>query len=347
MRKIFYIIGAILTLPAFADDTTITSREYVDNVMNTKQDKITTTGTSKLMIYGSSAGDITSRDILTSISSSTADPRVPTKGATYTAVNKKNDEFVNISNQNIVTYTKSSGALMATPIYNNTTNTFANGLIRAETLNTAATNAINNELTCSAYATPGDTTSECLLWQINTAQQNVLTTNIDLPPFETSATGHCARDFGRGGLTSGTCSADLLAYLGASDSKNGRWGVTFPSTYGDIYGVSVCSSTIGQNPFVVGIIATANQASTLDTEYEAQANDGGTYGRYCWCKAINLPIAESRWVSTKWVNGTTGIAQDESGCWEECASHCSSAMASIAGYNKRFRGAMFSASALE
>lgn len=278
----------------------ITTQTYVDNALNAKQAKITTTGTNKLMTYGASTGATPgSRDIVSTLGTSTTATTVPTVGPIVTGINTKQDAVNGRANY-VITGTGTVGTVGEKPVYSATTN-YANALVTAQTINAAVANAANSELTC--------VDNDCLLWQINTTTPSGLSTRIYLDTL-INGTSSCYRRSDGQVDSDGTCNADTLSYLGASGNKSGKWGVVFP--YGDVSGISVCSTISAST---LGTVATNVQSATLDNQY-AQHNEAISGYQYCWCKMENPTVSGSPWV---FVYNTLQAAN----CPGTCAILCS------------------------
>ncbi|MBO7656834.1 MAG: hypothetical protein J6S80_03845 [Alphaproteobacteria bacterium] len=164
---LFGAIASIIAFEAFAVSKTVTTQGYVDTKVATKQDKLT--GSSGYAVtYGSSAGTTGSRQIVTSLGTSTTATTLPTTGAVVSGLNGKQGTINGPANS-VVTYTGSSGGTSSQGVYqaSGSYSSQTDSLAEAGHVNTAVTNAFNAHITCGTYATPGDTTSDCLLWNVN------------------------------------------------------------------------------------------------------------------------------------------------------------------------------------
>ena len=305
-RFLFCILGMILTLPAYADGASgsggsaITTQTYVDNLLNTKQAKFTTTGTNKLMTYGASAGATPgSRDIVTALGTSTTATTVPETGPIVTGINSKQNA-VNGTADYVMTGTGTAGTVGEKPVYS-TTNNYDIALVEAATVNTAAATAANSELTCID--------NDCLLWQINTSGPAGISTRIYLDP-SINGISNCYRSLDGTTNSNGTkgqisCSNDTLSLIGATGSKSGRWGIVF--SYGEITGMGVCSTQR------TGSVATDAQQTILDNEFNSQSGTGNVTSSQsqCWCKMDGPAVS-------KWVRYGA-----DSTCAKTCAGNCS------------------------
>lgn len=321
----------------YADTVTVTSQDYVDNVMNTKQNKIAATSGDRVVTYSTTAGQIGSRAILDDLSdTTTTDTNLTTAVAADDAIYSKNQEVLNIGAPNVLTYSGNAGTLTSTPIYDSTLNTFSNGLVDAGTLNTAMTTAANDEMTCAEYATPGDATTECILWEINTSATAPLNTTAYLPA-NVAGTSNCYKSHNGNSNYRGNCSTTMYNAF-----QKGEWGTVFP--YGEVSGISVCSNIepsikyeYGEGEdswtsYMYGQVST-NQ-SGVQSQYNAWVSGGRPatpVGGYCYCKLTNPSIAASRWVFQS--------SYSVSDCVGLCAFFCAYDVQDRAD----FRGAVFGA----
>ena len=127
MRKIYCCLGIIITLPAFGENLSLTTLEYVEGVLDDYQDKFPAVDTDTLVTIDSTQSNgINQMPIVDTVGTNPNDnAHVPTTGAVVTGLNGRQTAVVNISNQNIVTYSGTTGTITATPIYNSTNNTFS------------------------------------------------------------------------------------------------------------------------------------------------------------------------------------------------------------------------------
>ncbi len=310
----FNVALALLLVPgiigsAFADTGTITSREYVDDLLDTKQAQIPALNTNTIVTYGTSDGVIGQQTIVTALGTDATATTSPTAGAVNTGLSAKQN-IANGTANYVMTGTGTAGTLGEKPVYSATTN-YTNALVTAQTINTAAMDAANSELTCID--------NDCLLWQIRTTTPSGLSIRIDFnPDTSISGTSVCWRNLSNEGNYAnydGTCSASTLSYIGASGSKSGKWGTVF--SYGDVSGISVCSSTTKNS--VGTIVATDAQAAVLDSEYLAQTGIGLgdtelNTNYHCWCKMENP--GTSKWIYVRTLNygGTR--------CSDICVNDC-------------------------
>lgn len=294
---------------ASGTSSVVTTQTYVDNALSAKQAKITTTGTNKLMTYGSSAGNIGERNIVTTLGDDTTATTAITTGAVNTGLNNKQPR-VNGTNGYIMAGTGTAGTVAKKPVYGSTTQ-YTNALVEAQTVNTAATAAANSELTCID--------NDCLLLQIHTTAPTGITLSGIYLDTSINGTDTCYRALSTtsGYNRDGTCSATTLGYLGTSGNKSGKWGVVFP--YGDVTGISVCSS-LAKSGSGTYPVATSEQIATLENELSSQTGQYGSLGsdkKYCYCKIVGP--AASQWVFREAISSS-------SLCGNSCAGHCAGAV---------------------
>lgn len=167
-------IASIVTANAVAATITktVTTQGYVDTVAATKQNKISGTA-GYAVLYSGLSGTTGERAIdeylYLNSQSALSSTNLPTTGSVVTALNEKQD-ILNGAANTVVTYTGTSGGTGSRGIYQSSGSysSQTNNLAEASHLNSAVTNAFNALVTCNTYATPGDTTSDCLLWNVNT-----------------------------------------------------------------------------------------------------------------------------------------------------------------------------------
>lgn len=279
---------------------TVTTQTYVDNALNTKQAKITTTGTNKLMTFGNGTGATPgSRDIVSTLGTSTSATTVPETGPIVTAVNNKQNA-VNGTADYVMTGTGTAGTLGEKPVYSASAQ-LSTALVTAQTINTAAMDAANSEMMCHSYvANASQTPENCLLWEIKQSISKPLQSYWQNPstPYTSSCYRKAYGNYTEGGIVrndqNGNCSSATVSYLGALNNKSGKWGTVFP--YGDISGVSKCVNYI------------ANPGIATDEQINSQSTGG-----VCWCKMQN-PIV------SKWAIGMS--YGNLTNCNKVCAGTC-------------------------
>ena len=296
----------------------VTTQTYVDNLLSGKQAKITTTGTNKLMTFGSSAGNIGTKDIVSTLGTSTTATTVPEVGPIVAGINSKQDAVNGTANY-VMTGTGTAGTLGEKPVYSTTTN-YTNALVTAQTINTAAATAANSELSCID--------NDCLLWQINTSGPTGISTRIYLNA-SINGTSYCYRFYNSTVPgDNGACSSATIAHI---SSHPNTWGTVFP--YADVMGISVCATTNGGT---VGSVASSQLASSLDWQYRDDMgvyHDGSTY-KYCWCK-MEKPAASG------WVFRGAHAASGGNSAGKTCALQCPKLCGEDVKNKSNLREAMF------
>lgn len=293
-----------------ASGDAITTQTYVDNALNGKQAKITTTGTNKLMTYGASTGATPgSRDIVTTLGTSTSATTVPTAGPIVTAVNNKQNA-VNGTADYVMTGTGTAGTLGEKPVYSATTN-YTNALVTAQTINAAAANAANGEMSCHTYVSgQSQTPANCLLWQIVQSAPTGLVIHIDLNTIigaDTSAIAYAATDSLGVNAQGNPQNYGIEGYSSA-------FAVDYGSNKGVVTGRGACSSASGTSNY--------NYSTVLDSLPD-------TSGGHCWCKldGYTSPSGAQQSLSSRWVyldnlgnNVISGSTQTQ--CENACALNC-------------------------
>ena len=338
MKKLFFVAFlSFLTIGSvYADPVTVTSSDYVDDIMDARQNKITAGTGDRVVTYSTTAGQIGSRAILDDLTgTTTTDTNLATATAAEDAIYSKNQEVLNIGAPNVVTYSGTDGTMTSTPIYNSTLNTFSNGLVNAGTLNSAMTTAANNEMTCSEYIDGmPETDANCILWEINTSATAPLTTTAYLPA-NIAGTSYCYKSHDARYNGRNQCSTTMYNAFNA-----GEWGTVFP--YGEVSGISVCSDiepsikyeySDGEDSWTdyrYGQVST-NQ-SGVQSQYDAWVSGGRPttpVGGYCYCKLTNPSVAGARWVFRHSLSVSL--------CAYNCARICAYYVQNYAD----FRGAVF------
>ena len=310
MKIAAYFVVLVLLLPCVvrADEpygNIPTSQAYVDDEMSKLQPQFDGLGENKLMTYGTTDGAVGSRDIVTTLGTSTTDTTVPTRGAILTGLNAKQN-IMNGTAGFVAENTGPDGELAAKPVYSNTNN-YKNALVDAETLNNAVINAVNSEL----IQVPAG-------WMINTPENlNLMSASRIYLDANVNGTDFCTRSLVGLNDRTGKCGLVTQNQIGPEGNKSGLWGTVMP--YGDIVGKSVCSTLRLSQHY---LIANATQNTNLDTEFATQVNNNGsleTNQRSCWCKieSIDGEVNNSFWAF--W-----GTLSDSSLCGYACAHRCAS-----------------------
>ncbi len=330
MKRIISIIAMTVAIPcvAIADNepspTTTTSVGYVTR---TTQPMLEAKSGDKVVTYGTTNGVVGTRNVLDDLDgTTTTDPNLATAEALEMAIGEKQSEFINLSNRNVLTYTGSQYTVTSTPIYDDTVNTFANGLVDADTLNSAMTAAANAEFT--AIEDPAGT-----LWRINDAPAATLGVDANLPA-NIAGTSYCYKSHDGRYNNAGQCGNAYTAM------QKGEWGTVF--SYGTVTGISVCSNIepsvqygSGDDKWYQYGQVSTNQ-SGVQSQYDTWVSGGRPatpVGGYCYCKLTNPSISAARWV---FLNSYSV---------SNCASACASACANRVRNRSDFRGAVFGAAA--
>ena len=348
-RIIVSIIGGVMpVIGAYATGATPetaipTSLSYVTGGLNTKQAIMPAKDSDKIVTYGATAGAMGERAIITDPDDVvTGETGVMAVNATEGIIAAKQNKVLNIPSSNAVT-SCGDECLSSRHIYANANGKrLGDGLIDAQTVNTAAVAAINSKFT--QINENGIADSNGQLWRINVVSAPLMvSTTLDA---RINGTNSCYRRLHGNNDSTGNnlCgTGHEMSYIGNTGSKTGRWGVVFP--YGDVSGISVCSnvppssvmkydqSSDGETDYYNwGYIANGTESATLTSQYNSQAGNGTLQSdqKYCWCKMEN-PVASS-WVFR--------ISYDFSAyCAYYCADYCAYYVRAYAG----FRGALFGA----
>ena len=320
-------VATVVPCVAVGDDTpspsTTTSLPYVTR---TYQPMLEAKSGDKVVTYGTTNGVVGTRNVLDDLTgTTTTDTNLATAMAIETAVDKKQNEVLNLSDRNVVTYSGQQYTVTTTPIYDDTVNKFSNGLVDADTLNSAMTAAANAEFT--AIEDPAGT-----LWQINDAPQATLETNAYLPA-NIAGTSYCYKRHNGQNGSAGNCGSTVYNAM-----QKGEWGVVFP--YGTVTGISVCSNIeptvqygTGDDKWYQSGQRSTNQ-SGVQSQYDAWVSGGRPatpVGGYCYCKLANPSTSAAGWV----FNYPNAVPA----CASNCAFNCANSVLSSSG----FRGAVFGA----
>ena len=174
IKRIFIAISAIFATSAvFADNSSVTSKKYVDDLMSGYQGKLPGSGANKLMIYDDETG-IGEKAIAATLGNSASATSVPTVGAVKTGLDGKQDA-INGTAGYVMTGTGTPGDVGEKPIYGTTTN-YSDSLVTAEAVNTGVINAVNSSLIrVDENGYPSNTGT---LWEINT---DLIAINANVP----------------------------------------------------------------------------------------------------------------------------------------------------------------------
>lgn len=173
IRKIILLcalVGVSAPIATFATgENVVTTKSYVDTMVDTKQDKLSGTSGYAVM-YTDTDGETDELEIVNTLGTDTSEETLPTTGAVVTGLNAKQDALTGTPNT-VVTYTSTAGQTGSTAVYDETS-TYSgqtNALAEAQHVNAAVTNAFNAHITCNEYVSGATTQTpeNCLLWNVN------------------------------------------------------------------------------------------------------------------------------------------------------------------------------------
>lgn len=125
MKKICLIFGGILAIAgnAYAVTSTVTSKDYVDNAVATKQAIIPAQSGDYVVMYpnddnGDDDGAIGMRQIITDFSNYDDGNELVTVGAINSALQDRQDIIPAGTSGNLVTYTGTAGSVGSASVYN-------------------------------------------------------------------------------------------------------------------------------------------------------------------------------------------------------------------------------------
>ncbi len=160
IKRIFIVISAIFAVSAvFADNSSVTSKKYVDDLMSGYQGKLPGSGANTLMIYDDEDG-IGEKSIETTLVSNATG--VPTVGAVKTGLDDVQDTITGTPGY-VMTGTDTPGSVGEKPIYS-TTIRDEDSLVTAETVNIGVINAVNSSL--RRVNENGELDNNGTLWEI-------------------------------------------------------------------------------------------------------------------------------------------------------------------------------------
>ena len=367
MKRIVSIIGMFIATAAFAANDgrdTVTSQQFVEDELSNRQDLAQPKSGDKAMtapVAPAAKGAIGEREIKTTLgneSTNQSDPAITTVGTIKAAIDTKQAKLNNYpAGVNVVTYTGTNtdyhategnygaGVTTITPIYDETVNTYGNGLVRAETLNTAVQRGIQRSLTPVAAGFTinkiGDVLPTTIYAQASDTPTSYCYRNID-PATYADYRGSCSQslygDFKRGEWAVVMPKATKIKYEGIDGGCN-KSGTGGASCEKEIRGISACSSeTFSGKEYAV--MVPNGLWNKLDIAYNKYKETGEPTGEEvnCYCKIIDphsgIETAVSPWVYyTKYSSSGSGL------CSRHCARYCAYAVRR----DSRFRGAIFGA----
>ena len=175
-RNKFILAGALsaVAFGAYATDDaatllakkTVTSKNYVDTALATKQPILEAQDGDYAVLYpgdGEDDGAVRTRAIITSVSDYDDGNALVTVGGVNTALAGKQDTLPNNTVGKLVTYNGAMGSVGSADVYDSTStySTQQNALVKAKQVNAAISAGFNGVLTCADSPT-------CSLWQIDT-----------------------------------------------------------------------------------------------------------------------------------------------------------------------------------
>ena len=334
MRKIMALFCTMMVCTAYATDpdprSVTTSQKYVEEGLSNRQDTIPTKSGTVAIAPTSTKGTLAERQVKTTLGDETtnqSDTGITTVATVNTAVdNKQANLRAYPANVNIVTYTgtqddqstsngyRGKGIVTTTPIYDNTKNTYAGGLVRAETLNTAVATAVSSALTPVAAG-----------FQINDIS-NVLPTTVYVTAADATS-GRCWKNIDSVHYADfqANCSTTMFASMSKGDwglTYNKNTGISYPDDtcdgskcYKEVRGISACST---QSRETYGMDS-GDIYSDLQTAYETGLDGSTPSGKYCHCRLTEPHIGVSNSVSP-WVY--VAAEDSKSQCARDCARDC-------------------------
>ncbi len=172
IRKIILLcalVGVSAPITTFAtEENVVTTKTYVDAMVGAKQDKLSGDN-GYAVTYGATDGETGSKQIVSTLGTSTSATTLPTTGAVVTGLNAKQD-LINGTAGTVVTYTGTAGQMTETAVYDETSaySGQEDSLAEVQHVNDAVTNAFNAHITCHEYVANAEETAEnCLLWDVN------------------------------------------------------------------------------------------------------------------------------------------------------------------------------------
>ena len=360
MKRISILAGLVViaTGAHAADPATrdiATSQYYVEEQLSNRQDMVPTKTGDKAVPPTGTRGTIGEREIKTDLANeatNTGDTGLTTIETVNTALGNKQTTLYKQPTVNVVTYTGTntdsnstsgyygSGVATSTPIYDETTNTYGNGLVRAGTLNTAVANAVSSALT--QVDETGNASNSGTLWRIND-----LNTVLPITMYAVASdtpTSYCYKRVQ-------TDSSHTDAQYGCSttiydDFARGDWGVVMPRETGityngtctgnscdkEIRGISACTDQTFSG-YAYGVMAPDGLTATLQTAYENGKSGATPSGRYCYCRATEPHIGTTT-MASPWV------FQVKRASGSICALYCAYSCAQEVWRDAGFRGAV-------
>ena len=354
------IIGIIIATCAHAADPATrdiaTSQYYVEEQLSNRQDIVPAKTGTKVVTPTGTKGAIGERDIKTTLGSETTnqnDTGITTVETVNTALDNKQATLYKQPTVNVLTYTGTNtnsnstrgyygaGVTTTTPIYDTTTNTYGNGLVRAGTLNTAVATAVSGALT--QVDETGTESNNGTLWRINDLN-NILPTTIYAVASDTPTSNCYKRVQTDADHTDARSSCSVAMY---DSLVRGDWGVVMAKETGITYSGTCSGSSCGKevrgisactdqtfDGYGLGVMAPADLTSTLQTAYENGQSGATPSGAYCYCK-LTEPHIGTTTMASPWV--FSDAYNSASVCALFCAAYC----ANRVRISTQYRGAVF------
>ena len=323
MKTVVSIIGTFIATAAFATNDgrdTVTSQQFVENELSNRQDLVQPKSGDKAItapVAPEAKGAIGEREIKTTLgneSTNQSDPGLTTVGTVKAAIDTKQEKLKKYpAGVNVVTYTGTNndqhatsgeygaGITTITPIYDETVNTYGNGLVRAETLNTAVQrgiqrslrqvpagfviNKIGDVLPTTMYAQASDQPTSYCYKRINSDnnQQNICSKSLydDMKKGEWAVVMPRETKITYDGITGGC-------------NKNGTNGTSCGK---EIRGISACITESLVTSYAT--MVSNDKYTILQNAFDAYTENGtpSNDAKWCYCKATDPHIgASSPWV---------------------------------------------------
>ena len=344
--------------PDATENDITTSKTYVDSALGNTQGTIPAKSGDKVVTYTGTKGTIGERDIVTTIGDGNGLTTVVT---VKTELDNKQTKTRALPATNVITYTGTNepiggnhsghGTVTVTPIYDDTVNTFQNGLVRAETLNEAVAAGVRKSLIGVGPdgVTPSDTP---MFWRVNSNFTDVLPTTANLPAYE-QGISFCYRrvqtdEEHKKEYEQNWCSTTMF---NDKMSNRGDWGTVFPYRtgitydndecvprntvnnycYKEIHGISACIDEVFAGCTSFEPVPTTNTTliGKLEAAYESGKTGATPSGWRCYCKMTEPTIPTIQWMYL--------------GYFENCAARCSTECGWYPGNVLKTRTTLFGA----
>ena len=333
-------LGTITFTARWASEVTsvMTSTTYVEAQVSGLQDNFAGLGADTLMTFGSQAGQVLSRDIVTTLGTpnasgnytNTSDNSVPTTGAINSGIDNKQN-LLNGTTGFAITGTGTDGVLDEKAIYS--LQVGANSLIEAGTLNSAIVEAVNSEMT--QINENGQPDENGTLWRINDSVTLLPTSSIDLMTLIGTVVGT--------GYTSNDYTGSNTEDYGMSNTVISNDPMAFAVDYGNngmIKGHGRCSTLGVTTPWYNNNNTFASDHFVENLTDETVPYTGGTN---CYCHLDSyIPVSDSaQSLSASWVFG--GNYPSATYCASGCPNRCARTLQEDNSNSLAFRTAVFGA----